>query len=96
MKVPADRWRSTGHAQMASTAIIAAPRQMATIFIFTRGNDMGFTPHRASETVNSGGSLTSSNSWLIISTPMCVSVPADAETNESKRLVAVRDRDRAL
>ena len=52
---------------------------MATIFIFTRGNDMGFTPHRASETVNSGGSLTSSNSWLIISTPMCVSVPADAD-----------------
>ena len=51
--LPADRWWSTGHAQIASTAIMAAPRQMATIFIFTRAHDMGFTPHRASETVNS-------------------------------------------
>ena len=72
----ATRWRD-GHAQMASTAIIAAPRQMATTFIVARGHDKGFfKPHRASEKVNSCGSVQSSISWLTISTPMCVSVPA--------------------
>ena len=43
------RQRSIGHAQMASTAIIAAPRLMATIFTFKREHDMGFTPHTVSE-----------------------------------------------
>ena len=39
------RRRSIGHAQMASTAIIAAPRLTATIFAFKREHDMGFRPH---------------------------------------------------
>ena len=86
-----NRWRA-GHAQMASTAIIAAPRQMATTFIVARGHDKGFfKPHRASEKVNSCGSVQSSISWLTISTPMCVSVPAGAE----ERGVKVRARARA-
>ena len=73
------RWRA-GHAQMASTAIIAAPMQMATTFIVARGHDKGFfKPHRASEKVKSCGSVQSSISWLIISTPMCVRVPAGAD-----------------
>lgn len=47
-----------GHAQMASTAIIAAPRQMATTFIVARGHDTGFfKPHHVSEKVNSCGSV---------------------------------------
>ena len=73
------RWRA-GHAQMASTAIIAAPMQMATTFIVASGHDKGFfKPHRANGKVKSCGSVQSSISWLIISTPMCVSVPAGAD-----------------
>ena len=45
--------RSIGHAQMASTAIIAAPRLTATIFTFKREHDMGFRPHIVSESTKS-------------------------------------------
>ena len=47
------RRRSIGHAQMASTAIIAAPRLTATIFAFKREHDMGFRPHIVSESTKS-------------------------------------------